>query len=195
MDPVHKNCERCGKPLVLKARRDVDRKRFCSRECLGLTTGEARGGWQKSSAPRNCLKCGKEFAPIFSRHLYCSKKCQQVIATMQYELRRDTLDGYLIRLASRCGRKMGGVAVRALWDAQEGRCALTGVPMTYAVRKGRVMTNASIDRIDSRLGYSPGNVQLVCFIANIMKQDLSVAEFIQWCRKVVEYAREEQGAI
>jgi len=32
---IVKNCESCGKLLVLKCSRDIERKRFCSRECNG----------------------------------------------------------------------------------------------------------------------------------------------------------------
>lgn len=35
-----KSCEECRKEIILKVKRDVERKRFCSRKCLGLFTGK-----------------------------------------------------------------------------------------------------------------------------------------------------------
>lgn len=49
----------------------------------------------------------------------------------------------------------------------------------------------SLDRIDSSLGYIPGNVQWVCKQINISKHILSTKEFIGMCRKVVNYADQQ----
>jgi len=77
-------------------------------------------------------------------------------------------------------------ALELLWQAQQGRCALTGWPMTMELAAGTVPTNCSIDRIDSSGGYTVSNVQLVCRAANIAKSNLSTAEFVSLCRAVVE---------
>lgn len=74
-----------------------------------------------------------------------------------------------------------------LYDSQQGRCALSGVPMTYRAGVGRTSTNISIDRIDSRRGYLRGNVQLVCDLVNRMKQDLQEDELVVWCRNILEH--------
>ena len=78
-------------------------------------------------------------------------------------------------------------ALELLWATQEGKCALTGWPMTMELANGVVPTNCSIDRIDSKLGYEVGNVQLVCRMANVAKHDLETQEFIKMCRAVVEF--------
>lgn len=81
-----------------------------------------------------------------------------------------------------------------LWERQKGRCALTGIPMTYKFYEGRVNTNVSVDRIDSTKGYSKDNVQLVCMAANQMKNDLSMEEFIKMCESVLALERERVKA-
>lgn len=43
-------------------------------------------------------------------------------------------------------------------------------------------------RIDSTGGYTEGNVQWVHRTVNFMKQSLSDAELVQWCRRVVGFA-------
>jgi hypothetical protein len=77
-------------------------------------------------------------------------------------------------------------ALETLWFAQEGKCALTGWDMTTELGSGVIPTNCSIDRIDSRLGYVPGNVQLVCRAANVAKHDLTVHDFLNLCKAVME---------
>lgn len=76
-----------------------------------------------------------------------------------------------------------------LWLEQNGICKLTGVKMTTTTGKGRVSTNVSIDRIDSTKGYEKDNVQLVCFWANIAKNDLPVTEFLEFCEKVIKFSQ------
>ena len=76
-------------------------------------------------------------------------------------------------------------ALETLWIAQKGLCALTGWPMTMELGKGTVPTNCSIDRIDSSIGYVPGNVQLVCRAANVAKSNLMPSEFLALCKAVV----------
>ena len=81
-----------------------------------------------------------------------------------------------------------------LWEKQGGKCALTGMQMTYKFYEGRVNTNLSVDRIDSTKGYSKDNVQLVCMAANQMKNDLSMEEFINMCESVLALEREKVKA-
>lgn len=74
-----------------------------------------------------------------------------------------------------------------LYSSQDGRCAVSGVKMTYSAGKGRVYTNISLDRIDSAKGYIRGNVQFVCDLVNRMKSDLEQSAFIDWCKTIVRY--------
>lgn len=73
-----------------------------------------------------------------------------------------------------------------LYAQQQGRCALSGVEMTYSAGAGRVNTNISIDRIDSSVGYVRGNVQFVCDVVNRMKQDLSQIDLMLWCNRLIK---------
>jgi hypothetical protein len=49
----------------------------------------------------------------------------------------------------------------------EWRCAVTGLPMTLEVVRGKRPYAPSIDRIDCALDYVPGNVRIVCVAANL----------------------------
>lgn len=89
----------------------------------------------------------------------------------------------------------------ALFEEQQRRCALTGVELTMyqyvdlpadPSRGGttgrRVNGTASLDRINSSLGYIEGNVQWVHKYVNAMKLDHNQDEFIRWCALVVQHS-------
>lgn len=104
--------------------------------------------------------------------------------------RTKTVRSYLGYLRAKAVRRGGSCvsldALEVLWFTQQGRCAVTGWPMTMELAQGVVPTNASIDRIDSALGYVPGNIQIVCRCVNVAKSDLSTSDFFNLCRAVVE---------
>ena len=76
--------------------------------------------------------------------------------------------------------------LKYLWEQQKGLCAISGVEMTTKVFSGRVPTNLSVDRINSMLGYTKQNIQLVCMAVNQMKNDLIHDELIFFCNKIIE---------
>ena len=63
-----------------------------------------------------------------------------------------------------------------LFEAQEGRCALTDIPMLLDGADDRPL-RCSVDRLDSTGHYAPGNLQLVCRFAKFWKRDDSNEEF------------------
>ena len=74
-----------------------------------------------------------------------------------------------------------------LWDDQEGLCALTNKPLLLREgQKGELTPyTASVDRIDNTKGYIKGNVQWVCYSANLAKQrfsDEEIKEFFSFTR-------------
>ena len=76
--------------------------------------------------------------------------------------------------------------IKELWNKQNGICALSGIPMTYLLKEGRIPTNISIDKIDRTKGYTIGNIQLVCMACNQIKSDLTEEEMYNFCKKIVE---------
>jgi len=74
--------------------------------------------------------------------------------------------------------------VETLWDKQEGKCALSGVFLTWQAGEGRQDFNVSIDRKDPNKGYIIGNIQLVAQRVNVMKHTLGDSEFYWWCKNI-----------
>jgi hypothetical protein len=87
------------------------------------------------------------------------------------------------------------VSIEYLWELflkQNRRCVFTGELLEFGPRKGTVWgeqkkTTASLDRIDSSKGYVEGNVQWVHKDINLLKSNLSDAEFVDLCKKVAAY--------
>jgi hypothetical protein len=98
-------------------------------------------------------------------------------------------EAYLRHLVAKPERKHLGIEyVMGILAQQNGRCAISGVELTFIKRTDGVKqhTNASIDRIDSGKGYEVGNVQLVCAIVNIMKSTMTTNQLVAWCELIVE---------
>lgn len=69
---------------------------------------------------------------------------------------------------------------------QNGRCALSNVDIALMNSESNRNADASLDRIDSRRGYSKDNVQWVHKVINRLKWRLPQARFVELCKFVVE---------
>lgn len=79
-----------------------------------------------------------------------------------------------------------------LWIKQKGKCALSGIKLTLPKNCQDTNYNASIDRINSDLGYISYNIQWVHRQINFMKQDMTDDEFIKFCKKVSNYQNKKK---
>jgi hypothetical protein len=84
-----------------------------------------------------------------------------------------------------------------LYEKQTGLCAMSAIEMSTTSHRDecpegmRVNPNKlSIDRIDSNLGYTEDNVQLVCCWVNLMKLDVSIDVFKERCRLISSFILE-----
>ena len=74
-----------------------------------------------------------------------------------------------------------------LFEIQNGRCALTGEEVKLSHNRKKIKPTASLDRIDSSIGYVEGNVQWVHKQINLCKHTLNNKEFMDMCAKVVNW--------
>lgn len=75
-----------------------------------------------------------------------------------------------------------------LWEKQNGLCAYSKQPLNNEVNH---LQMASLDRIDSKIGYVKGNIQLLCFAVNKMKQEFSEEDFLKFCFFITDAKRKE----
>lgn len=73
-----------------------------------------------------------------------------------------------------------------LFIAQDRKCALTGTELILSTKANQT---ASVDRINSDLGYIEGNVQWVHKDVNIMKMYFNQDYFIETCCKIAKNKR------
>lgn len=76
----------------------------------------------------------------------------------------------------------------ALLAEQGFRCAITGWPIELGTKTklGRKTGTASLDRINSSLGYVPGNIQWLHWTINKMKGAMLESEFFEACVAISE---------
>jgi len=82
--------------------------------------------------------------------------------------------------------------LRSMWEEQNGICPYSGLKLilpdtTNGWETGESIYNASLDRINSNLGYIEGNVQFVARAINNAKGALSEKEFCEMLDAVAEY--------
>ena len=90
-------------------------------------------------------------------------------------------------LNAQCRNICDDITPQFAWElfVTQGRaCALSGVLLTMYPNKIRT---ASLDRVNSSLGYTVGNVQWVHKTLNTMKMAFDQTQFIDWCVKVAEH--------
>ena len=79
------------------------------------------------------------------------------------------------------------VSMEFIWElfiSQDRRCKLTGLFLDFS--------DASLDRIDSSLGYTEANVQWVHKTVNTIKWNMSVEELVGWCSLIVDKHRSQK---
>ena len=66
-------------------------------------------------------------------------------------------------------------------------CPLLGIPLAYGQRRGGAVNGSpTLDRIDNSKGYVPGNVWVISYRANKIKNDATLEELFLLARKLSE---------
>ena len=103
-------------------------------------------------------------------------------------------------IKTRC-RRMGRINTLSTdWIFEKlsvGKCEKTGIRFKYEQRKTGGITpfSPSVDRIDSELGYTENNSQIVCSMYNIGKGAHEEVDFIAMCLLVAERNKSNSAAI
>jgi len=204
---ILKLCKICNKEYYSS---DSKNSNVCSLECRKLYSNS----YGKFGLPQrneenlllcyNCLEYKKdeEFWNHKNKHIPESRNgknttcgsCNKYKNNLLRDEKKETLDGILknrLNIAKYSSKKrniyfdneLDIKYLKNIYDEQDGKCALSGEILEFGKWDNKTL---SIDRIDSNLGYSKGNIQLVCWIINHMKVNLEQNEFINWCNKISE---------
>ncbi len=161
----------------------------------------------------NCDCCSKEYEkPIseYNRNIaknrknYCSRSCSATannkgivrnpIAPSNSGNKRDNYTKFRYYLRNSLKRfKDNDLTLEYLqeiWDKQQGVCPYSGVKLTlstYTKISKDTIYSASLDRIDSNIGYLQGNVQFVSTAINYMKGVMSHEDTIKMCDIIAKH--------
>lgn len=84
------------------------------------------------------------------------------------------------------------ISIEKAWEIfliQNKKCILSGIDLHFNSRDHLFDGNASLDRIDSNIGYILENIQWVDKRINLMKHYLPEEEFLNLCVKIVKYKK------
>ena len=81
--------------------------------------------------------------------------------------------------------------LKEVYDNQNGLCTYTGIKMEIPrssqdedIKKSP--TKLSLDRVHSHTGYSKGNVEFVCYCVNVMKNDFSKDQMLDFIKLIIK---------
>lgn len=146
---------------------------------------------------KNCPQCGEQ--QTYLRHNYAKESLRlgKLCKGCSNKIMNNTHSGFYrdiriswIKKCKVCAETRGlewSLSEEFIWQtylAQEKKCALSGLPIGWS-KHGQIHT-ASIDRIDSDIGYVVDNIQLVHKDINFMKQAFPQTYFIEMCKRVAE---------
>ena len=82
-----------------------------------------------------------------------------------------------------------------LFLKSNGRCALSGIPFSIEIvgKRNRMPWWPSLDRIESREGYTPNNIRIVCYAVNVALWDFGDEVLIKIAKGVIENCQISSG--
>ena len=141
----------------VKRNERIGRNNHCSLECCGYTSHEHLKKYPKENIkyliPYQGIK-RDEYTGLREHFRRIKKRKHDYDVTLQ-----DLLD---------------------LWDEQKGICTYSGVKLLHPNEGGNNLNTASLDRIDSNLGYIKGNLQFISITCNQAKNNLTHQEMLNF---------------
>lgn len=203
------NCKQCGRELPLNRiyfRRIVTNKKEHYSEICKECEKENKVNQEWKDGKLRCHICGQykdeNCFPISGHYIYrnyrdsrCTK-CKGIQNKKAKDRYSDekrlqyVLNSRLLAAKNRASSKgiefqLSLQDLTKLWDKQGGKCAISGIPMTYELNQGRVFSNVSIDQVVPGKGYIPENIQLVCMAVNQIKSDFDMQTVLYICKQII----------
>ena len=131
-----------------------------------------------------CDACGKTFSYKEgkahykrSKHHYCSRHCQNVTHGMCRRINKNKR--YKIWESAKKRSKKNNIlftlSVKDIPDIPS-YCPILGIKIISNTKAGPLDSSPSIDRVQSELGYVPGNVRIISNRANRLRNDANIEE-------------------
>jgi hypothetical protein len=167
-----------------RCKRDMPMDSF---EPLFRVTDKIRGGGRRSLAwvqalHPNCWTCRKQQSGQWSKHPLYLPDIDRYFTNALSGIRASASSRGIVFAISKDD-------ILGRYLEQGGLCNLTGMQMDFneagTIGRGkRAKMTPSVDRIDSHGNYTVDNIQIVCAVINLMKNDLATDQFIALCERV-----------
>lgn len=175
-------CDYCGNEFEkvaseVKRNNEKGRNNYCCRECAVKGAAKVRSATMKNRVP--------------------SEKQMQHLKAIRY-MNRDAFTPfrYTYRVAKARYKDFDITIMDLLeqWNKQEGKCPYTNYDLVLP-ENGNLKTidffhRASLDRIDSSLGYVKGNIQFVSTPINYMKITKSDSEVKRFLKDISKFTKD-----
>jgi len=149
----------------------------------------------KNRVTTECLNCGKKME--YRKSIL--KKCCCFACSGQYRSKcANPFNIYIRSIVSRikhhkpdCEISLNAKDLEIQWEKQEGKCPFTGKKMVHMRREKHEKNpyQASIDRINPKIGYINGNIRFISLMANYAKHLFTDAETIEFFINVSLYQK------
>lgn len=162
---------------------------FCGKACANVHQSETK---TRSSRSGTCENCGRDFVRSYStagRSIrFCSPQCANALKPVcRIDAPYKTI---LARMRSNDpGCDLNEQDLKKIMAQQNWRCPLTGWELGLPSSKTAYnrLTQASPDRLDTRIGYRRGNVRFVVQMANYARNNFEDSDIINMCRAVCDH--------
>ena len=167
----------------------------------GILFEREKGEYNRSNKGKNRQFCSQSCATSYANKCLRDPKTLGNVNNLIPDNRKDEFSPFRWFLkccrskARKNPRKCVGITLehlRSVWEKQNGICPYSGWKLilpdtTNGWETGESIYNASLDRINSSLGYIEGNVQFVARVINNAKGTLPEKEFCEMLDAIAEY--------
>lgn len=136
------------------------------------------------------IRCGRQ-----PDHFFCGLSCHCHHHNKHNMPKKGTFTQYLNSARRRVNRKgekkpfdLDEQYLQHVWDAQGGKCAVSQIPIKLRTKGLPDLDTASLDRIDSNLGYVKGNVQFLALGINYAKNSRDDNTIKAFIKMIIEHS-------
>jgi len=178
-----------------------------SEKTKGRPNPHKRAFYCSETNTKICAKCGEsKDVSLFFKHIETSdgwhswcKPCCKEGNEKSREKKYSTIEGrvptFLISCRNSAFKRGNEFTITKedlieMWNLQYGKCAYTFFDMNL---QPNTPYSVSVERIDSKIGYTKENTVLVCNAINRMKSNFEPSLFYEMCRAVVAHLGDKKG--
>lgn len=167
------------------------------KNCEGCNTPKPLGQFPLVGVLKRSKVCQKCIVSARKAKLKCQREKQRVRGKEYQQqalirFRRNSPSKYMIQNARRRAKERGMACTITELDVPIPElCPVLGIPLKFGIGTGVALPNSpTIDRIDPTLPYIPGNVRVISYRANMLKNNMTYEEWellgidMKRCRKL-----------